>query len=146
MAYRGAPWAAVWVRERSPAAGEHLHVAMHLPAGLEAAFVRGGRKLHRRKSGWQTRKSSSELVARSEWKNWDIRRDVRHEPGNPHLLSYLGKAEPNQVRLWGKRRRNERKEVRSRHNFGGRIEGTTRHSYRWHFNRGTLGLTRRQTQ
>lgn len=129
-ANRGLPWVAVWVRERSSRAGEHLHLAFHLLAEHEGEFLRALARWSGEAPDGKRRKASSRLVGRSEYRNWDLRRDIRGVPGNPKLMVYLSKAEPNELKLWGRFRPNRRKPKR-RYQSGGRIEGTPKRDYRW---------------
>lgn len=138
-ANRGRRWAAVWVRERSREAGEHLHMALHLPPDLEDEFINSLASWLGEERDAKKRKPSSCLVGRSELKNWDLRRDIRQKPGNPDLLAYLGKSEPNRIRRWGRWRENRLKADRTRNLSGGRIEGSPHRDYRWGFSHGTLG-------
>jgi len=138
-ANRGLPWVAIWARESSGAQGEHLHMALHLPAEREHALLEALERWTGEASDGKRRKPSSPLVGRSECRNWDLRRDTRQEPGNPRLMAYLAKAEPNRIKRRGRWRANPSKAEPRYNRPGGRIEGSTHQDYRWGITRGSLG-------
>jgi hypothetical protein len=97
---RDVPWACLWVREVSGRPGEHWHIALHLPA-------RHRLDLAHQLAAWTDEPlgDGSLLqghdVAMSALGSWHITAHKRGGRGPENLAAYLGKGEPNRIKLYG---------------------------------------------
>lgn len=138
---RGLFWASIWVREWSKRghngqAGEHWHIALHLPKRLHADFAK-------QVAAWTGEAigaaptSNRRVAAVSAGRAWML--SVRHGRGGPEeIASYFGKAEPSTIMRYGKRVENTDKPRRyGKYRCGGTgpIEGKRFHICK------TLGTT-----
>lgn len=102
---RGLPWVCFWVREYCRNPGEHWHIALHLPDAYRA-------DLAAQVAIWMGEDidPSADLkrhdVAVSQHRSWKLTGAKRHGGGPEGLAAYLGKAEPNHIRLHGKTKQN----------------------------------------
>ena len=117
----------LWTRELSDKAGEHWHLAFHLPKSkrkdfinyLETVLVEPAASCPRA----QSKRTRGEFAC-SEYASWHL---AGEEPdGKPHftgywLAAYLGKGEPSQRMFRGKLVNNTLKPVRGVE-FGGKVK------------------------
>lgn len=122
---RGIFWAVIWSREWSRKgingqAGEHWHIALHLPKHLHAALAKQVAEWTGERVGAVS--PSARVSAVSEHGAWHL--GVRHGRGGPeNLAAYLGKAEPSTVKRYGRRVPNLHKLQRGVYGGTGPIEG-----------------------
>lgn len=122
---RGIPWSVIWVREyaggKHGQAGEHWHLALHLPARLRSDFAA-------RVAIWTDDAIGSDMsgkytIARSAGRAWHYRSRAPFGYGPGGLGAYLGKAEPSWRRRYGRTVPNLKKPDRSQNGGGGPIQG-----------------------
>ena len=116
----GAPPFYIWVRENADNAGEHLHIAFHLPKQHQARLVPyiaslTGEPRRRRRSMAQATEGE---FACGELGLWHLARDTRPDRGGFYLAAYLGKGEPSERLFRGKKVGNAKKPLRGTR-FGG---------------------------
>lgn len=134
---RGIFWACVWVREWAPRghngqAGEHWHIALHLPKCLHADFAKQVAEWTGEAVGAVS--PSARVSAVSVGHAWHL--GVRHGRGNPeNIAAYFGKAEPSSIKRYGRRVANPDKPRRDKIGGMGYIEGKRFHICK------TLGAT-----
>ncbi len=127
-AKRRCPVAYIWVREVASEAGEHLHLALHLPSQHRKDFISFlGRLLGQPNAKHQRppKERTKGEVACSLGGEWHLGVEVREaSPEFPGywLAAYLAKAEPSQRAFRGNVVDNTLKKERGRA-FGGRIKG-----------------------
>lgn len=117
--YRRVPPLYIWVREAARPEREHLHIALHLPAGHRTDFTRYIARLIGEPHVSDCRTKSEGEITRGELGSWHIARDTQPQRKGLYLVAYLGKGEPSQVLFRGKPRKNAKKPVRGQ-SFGGR--------------------------
>lgn len=134
---RGVFWASIWVREWSRRgyegqAGEHWHIALHLPKRLRADFAKQVAKWTGEAVG-----AVSPAATVSVGHAWHL--GVRHGRGGPeNIAAYFGKSEPSTIERYGRRVANpDKPRSVGVYRFGGSgpIEGK-----RFHISK-TLGTT-----
>jgi hypothetical protein len=137
---RGVFWASIWVREWAPRghegqAGEHWHIALHLPKCLHADFAKQVAEWTGEAVGAVS--PSARVSAVSVGRAWKL--SVRHGRGGPEeIAAYFGKSEPATIKRYGQRIENPDKPRNTgKYRFGGEgyIEGK-----RFHISK-TLGAT-----
>lgn len=137
---RGIFWACIWVREWAPRgyegqAGEHWHIAFHLPKCLHADFAKQVVEWTDEAVGAVA--PSARVSAVSVGRAWHL--GVRHGRGGPeNIAAYFGKSEPAKIKRYGQRIENPDKPRNTgRYRFGGSgpIEGKRFHICK------TLGTT-----
>jgi len=137
---RGIFWASIWVREWAPRgyegqAGEHWHIALHLPKCLHADFAKQVAEWTGEAVGAVS--PSARVSAVSVGNAWHL--GVRHGRGGPeNIAAYFGKSEPATIKRYGRRIENPDKlRNTGRYRFGGSgyIEGKRFHICK------TLGTT-----
>jgi hypothetical protein len=125
----GLPAFYVWTRELSETAGEHWHLALHLPKSKRKAFVRYLETVLVEPVAPcprpQSKRTRGEFAC-SECASWHLAGDTLD--GKPHfggywLAAYLGKGEPSQRVFRGKLVNNTLKPERGR-DFGGTVKGS----------------------
>jgi hypothetical protein len=128
LSRRGIPAYYLWTRELSDTAGEHWHLALHLPKAkrkaftgyLETILIEPVAPCPRA----QSKRTRGEFAC-STAASWHL---AGEEPdGKPHftgywLAAYLGKGEPSQRMFRGKLINNTLKPVRGRA-YGGTVKG-----------------------
>lgn len=137
---RGIFWASIWVREWAPRgykgqAGEHWHIALHLPKCLHADFAKQVAEWTGEAVGAVSPSARESAV--SVGHAWHL--GVRHGRGGPeNIAAYFGKSEPSTIKLYGRRVENPDKPRNTGvYRFGGYgpIEGKRFHICK------TLGAT-----
>lgn len=126
---RGVFWASIWVREWSQKgknghAGEHWHIALHLPKYLHADFAEQVAEWTGEAVGPvpKTRRYSAVSVGNA----WHLA--VRHGRGGPEdIAAYFGKAEPSKRKRHGRLVANLDKPRRYKVGGMGPIEGKRFH-------------------
>jgi len=122
---RSITWAVIWSREWSRKglngqAGEHWHIALHLPKHLHADFVK--QVAEWTGEGIGAVSPSARVSAVSERGAWHL--GAHHGRGGPeNLAAYLGKAEPSTIKRYGRRVPNPHKPRRDKIGGTGPIEG-----------------------
>jgi hypothetical protein len=126
--YRGLPCHYIWVRELSAQAGEHWHLALHLPKAKRKAFAGYLETLLVEPVAPcprpQSKRTRGEFAC-SEWASWHLAGedpDDKPQFEGYWLAAYLGKGEPSQRMFRGKLANNTLKPVRGRE-FGGYVRG-----------------------
>lgn len=132
----GAPPFYIWVRENADDAGEHFHMAFHLPKKKETLLKNYVVRLTGERPGRGRSSQATEgEFAWGEVRSWHLARDTQPDRNGVYLAAYLGKGEPSQRIIRGKLVDNDAKPFRGK-NFGGsfangkydivqgRIEGT----------------------
>lgn len=119
---RGVPWVCMWVREVSGGPGEHWHIALHMPACHRLDLAHQIAAWTEEPMGDGSLLESHEVAA-SSLRSWHITTRKRGGRGPEGLAAYLGKAEPNRVKLYGKTRINPDKPVPRYRGGEGNIEG-----------------------
>lgn len=143
---RGLPPCYFWVREKSDIAGEHWHLALHLPKSKRKAFAGYLETLLIEPLALVPR-SEGQGGTRGEFAcsiraSWHLGREV--PDGKPHFVgywiaAYLGKGEPSQRVFRGKLVNNAKKPER------GRAYGGTRKTGRYDVPQGDIvGTTTRK--
>jgi hypothetical protein len=128
LARRGVPFLYIWVREISDEAGEHWHLAFHLPKGKRKAFsayLEGVMVEPLAPCPRAASKRTRGEYACSELGSWHLARDVPEIHGffcGYFTAAYLGKGEPSQRVFRDKLVDNTLKPVRGIE-FGGRMRG-----------------------
>jgi hypothetical protein len=123
---RGIPVKYIWMREISEKAGEHWHLALHLPSSEHEAFVAYVERIFIEPLASPPRSWPSQTrgeFARSEHGSWHLAGEVTD--GKPQfegywLAAYLGKGEHSQRVFRGQLENNTQKPVRGQ-KFGGRV-------------------------
>ena len=123
---RNVPWVCIWVREVAGGPGEHWHIALHLPACHRLDLA------HQLADWTEEPIGDGSLlkphdVAASSLSNWHITTRKPGGRGPEGLAAYLGKAEPNRVKLYGKTRINPDKPMPRYRGGEGTIEGKRHH-------------------
>jgi len=122
---RGLEWAAIWAREsifgKSVHPGEHWHIGHHLPKQHHRDFLMQlaiwtGEELGQDLSGRGT-------VGRSMSCAWHVGTRTKRGVGPTGIAAYIGKAEPNKIRRYGKWVKNPDKVDHSVYGGDGWIEG-----------------------
>jgi len=122
---RGVFWAAIWAREWTNTghrgqAGEHWHIAIHLPKKLHADFAE--QLAEWTGEGIGAASPLARVSAVSAAGAWHL--GVQHGRGGPeNLAAYLGKAEPSSIKRYGRRVPNPDKPQRNKFGGAGPIEG-----------------------
>jgi len=122
---RGIFWAVIWSREWSRKghngqAGEHWHIALHLPKCLHSDFAK--QVAEWTGAGISAASPSARLSAVAIGSEWHI--GIRHGRGSSeNLAAYLGKAEPGTIKRYGRRVPNLHKPQRGLYGGSGPIEG-----------------------
>lgn len=123
---RGLPWVAFWSREvaagKAPQLGEHWHIAHHLPKCHRADFA-AQLAVWTGEAHDPLRTCGKGDFAFSAHDAWHIKQHIRGGRGPDCIAAYLGKAEPNCIRLHGKMKDNPDKQRRERCGGSGPIEG-----------------------
>jgi hypothetical protein len=128
--WRGIPVVGIWVREFCHHHQEHFHLGYHMPAQHDADYAAQCALWLDEKVGPRTENPAT--VVTSELGSWQIDGCVKSGSSGHHIAAYLGKAEPNDyLTAWGKTKRNHMKQRRRCKGGEGRIEGTSKHHYRW---------------
>lgn len=139
----GAPPFYIWVRENADSAGEHWHIAFHLPQKRQKSLVSYAASLTGEPASRRRPVDMTEgEFARGALGSWHLARDTRPERGGATLAAYLGKGEPSQRLFRGKLIDNDAKPYRGASYGGtfkdgdydieqGRIEGTASRSDRF---------------
>jgi hypothetical protein len=125
----GIPANYLWVREVSNNAGEHWHLACHLPTSKRKAFTAYIERLFVEPIASDPRSNSNRTrgeFACSECGSWHLAGEV--PDGKPQfagywIAAYLGKGEPSQRLFRGQLVNNTRKPVRGRE-FGGWVQSS----------------------
>lgn len=119
---RGVYWACIWVREWSKCgykgngqSGEHWHIAFHLPRCYRSALATQVAEWAGEDVGIISPKE-----ALSVGRAWQLKSG---RGGPESIAAYLGKAEPSNIKKYGKRVANPDKPRRDRVGGEGRIEG-----------------------
>jgi len=123
---RGLPVHGFWTREwgssNATQPGEHWHLAYWIPARYRRPFAM-------QLAGWVGEDMSTaeppkeDIVAASVHDGWIVKQRLRNGGGPTNIAAYFGKAEPSNIRIHGKIKRNPDK-VNPRKNGGeGQIEG-----------------------
>lgn len=126
---RGVTWSSLWVREwsrrgRRDQAGEHWHLALHLPKHLHADFANQVAEWTGEAVG--TISASTRNAAISAFGAWHLA--VHHGRGGPDkIAAYLGKAEPSKIKRYGRWVSNPDKPRRDLNGGMGYIEGKRFH-------------------
>lgn len=122
---RGVTWSSLWVREWSRRghrgqAGEHWHIALHLPKHLHADFANQVAEWTGEAVG--TVGASARNAAVSVFGAWHLA--VHHGRGGPDkIAAYLGKAEPSRIKRYRRWVPNLDKPRRDLNGGTGYIEG-----------------------
>ena len=121
---RGVAWVVIWSREymggKHGQAGEHWHIALHLPKHLRDDFAA-------QVAIWTDEaigdSHDAHTIARSVGKAWHFRASAPKGYGPSGLAEYLGKAEPSWVRHYGRAVPNKDKINRRKNGGCGPIQG-----------------------
>lgn len=122
---RGVAWSSIWVREwtrrgHRDQAGEHWHIALHLPKYLHTDFAKQVAEWTCEAVGKTA--SSARDAAISVFGAWHLA--VHHGRGGPDkIAAYLGKAEPSRITRYGRWVPNPDKPRRNQNGGAGYIEG-----------------------
>ena len=112
----------IWVRESAGVAGEHWHIAIHLPSKRRPAFAAYVADLTGEpKARGKSADATEGEFARGEIGSWHLARDTHPEHRGVYLAAYLGKGEPSQRLFRGALIDNEDKPFRGI-SYGGSFE------------------------